>query len=139
MTLTKNLKLLVSDSLIYGISGILTRFIGVFLTPIYTRVYSPSDYGIIGVLTNGYFLISIILVLALDNSTARWFYDTEITKERKIIINTWLWFYLVFSLLAAVFFIVTADFWTNLLLPEYPESSYFIKLLAWSLPMLVWS
>src|SRR5690606_14200887 len=30
-------------------------------------------------------------------------------------------------------------FWTHLLLPEYPESSFFIKLLALSLPMLVWT
>lgn len=138
MSIKSSLKLLVSDSLIYGLSGILTRFIGVFLTPIYTRVYSPDDYGVIGILTNSYFLISIILVLALDNSTARWFYDTEVTSERKKIINTWLWFYLIASVGTAIFFVFTADFWAGLILEGYSKGPYLIKLLAITLPLLVW-
>lgn len=138
MSIKANLKNLLSDSVIYGLSGVLTRFIGVFLTPIYTRVYSPDDYGVIGVLTNGYFLISIILVLALDNSTARWFYDTEITSERKKIINTWMWFYLVASAMAAIFFVITADFWADLILEGYSQGPYLVKLLAITLPLLVW-
>lgn len=138
MSITKSIKNLASDSLIYGLSGILTRFIGVFLTPIYTRVYSPDDYGVIGILTNTYLLISIILVFALDNSTARWFYDTSVNSERKKIINTWLWFYLSFSLFAGVFFIFSAEFWAALLLEEYSNGAYLVKLLAVTFPLLVW-
>nr|WP_255502093.1 polysaccharide biosynthesis C-terminal domain-containing protein [Algoriphagus sp. AK58] len=124
--------------MIYGLSGILTKFISVFLTPIYTRVYSPEDYGVIGILTNAYFLVSIILVFALDNSTARWFYDSSDFSERKKIINTWLWSYLVFSIVACLFFFFSADFWANLLLKEYSNGIYLIKLLALTLPLLVW-
>jgi O-antigen/teichoic acid export membrane protein len=138
MSIKGSLKVLASDSLIYGLSGIFTRFIGVFLTPIYTRVFSPDDYGIIGIITNGYILISIILVFSLDNSTARWFYDTEKTFERKKIINTWLWFYLSVSLLASFFFYFTADLWAKFFLDGYFNGGLLIKLLAISLPLLVW-
>jgi O-antigen/teichoic acid export membrane protein len=123
--------------MIYGLSGILTRFIGVFLTPIYTRVYTPDDYGVIGVLTNAFILITIFLVFAMDNSTARWFYDTEVGEERKRIINTWLWFYLVASLIATIFFFFTASFWAELVLDDFEGGSYLIKLLALTLPLLV--
>ncbi|PZX57775.1 O-antigen/teichoic acid export membrane protein [Algoriphagus ratkowskyi] len=137
MSVLKNLKNLASDSLIYGLSGILTRFIGVFLTPIYTRVYTPDDYGVIGVLTNAFILITIFLVFAMDNSTARWFYDTEVSEERKRIINTWLWFYLFISVIATVFFFFTANYWAALVLDDYADGAYLIKLLALTLPLLV--
>ncbi|MFN4993034.1 MAG: hypothetical protein ACK5FU_00070, partial [Bacteroidota bacterium] len=100
MSIQKSIRSLVSDSLIYGMAGVISRFIGFFLTPLYTRVYSPADYGVLGILNNGYLLVTIILILALDNSTARWFYDTDDYADRKSSINTWLWFYLFFSLAA---------------------------------------
>ncbi|WP_226389667.1 lipopolysaccharide biosynthesis protein [Penaeicola halotolerans] len=138
MSIGNSIKNLISDSFIYGISGILTRFIGLFLTPIYTRVYSPDDYGVIGILSNSYVLISIILVFALDNSTARWFYDTTVTSERKKIINTWTWFYLGFSLLVSIFIFFSSEFWASLLLEEYSNGTYLVKLLAVTFPLLVW-
>lgn len=137
MSVLKSLKNLGSDSLIYGFSGILTRFIGVFLTPVYTRIYTVEDYGVIGILTNSYMLVSVVLVLAMDNSTARWFYDTEISEERKKIINTWLWFYLGASLLASIFFLFTSSYWAELILQDYADGAFLIKLLALTLPLFV--
>ena len=132
------LKSLFSDSIIYGISGVLSRFIGIFLTPLYTRVYLPSDYGIMGMLNNGYALVTIILVFALDNSTARWFYDTDNTLERKRTINTWLWFYLVFSMIACVVFYLTAPGLSSLMFNDVNDGVTYIRLLGLALPMMVW-
>jgi O-antigen/teichoic acid export membrane protein len=86
---------------------------------------------------NAFILITIFLVFAMDNSTARWFYDTDLTDERKKIINTWLWFYLVASLVASIFFFLTSTFWAGLLLDNYADGAYLIKLLAITLPLLV--
>ena len=36
------------EFVIYGVSGALSKIIMVFLVPIYTRVLTPSDYGILG-------------------------------------------------------------------------------------------
>lgn len=132
------LKSLLSDSVIYGLSGVLTRFIVVFLTPFYTRVYSPGDYGIMGMLNNGYSLVTILLVFALDNSTARWFYDTEDISERKKIINTWLWFYLTMSIITCAVIYFVAPFLSHWLVGDPESGVIYFRLLAFSLPMMVW-
>lgn len=129
---------LLSDSVIYGLSGVLSRFIGVFLTPLYTRVYAPDDYGILGVLNNGYTLVTIILVFALDNSTARWFYDTDDTLERKKSINTWIWFYLGFALIAALGLFSFSHQLSHVLFKNVQDGYLYIRILAVTLPVALW-
>lgn len=137
MTVIKNLKNLASDSLIYGLAGIATRVMGVVLTPLYTRVYAPEDYGVFGLVNNAYSLIALVLILGLDNSTARWFYDTEDYEYRKKIISTWFWFYLVLSVMFAVFFFFTASYWSQFISYNAEESIQYIQILAFSLPVSV--
>ncbi len=43
----KYLKRLVGDSLIYGLSGVISKMIGIFLVPVYTRLFLPDDYGLL--------------------------------------------------------------------------------------------
>ena len=93
----KYIKQLAGESAIYGASGTLARIIGIFLIPVYTRIFSPSEYGVmalIGTLTS---LFAIFVVLGLDNSSARWFYDTQDTKHRKSTISSWFWCQFVVS------------------------------------------
>lgn len=139
MSVLRNLKSLASDSLVYGVAGVITRFLGILLTPLYTRVYDPEDYGIFGLINNGYALITIILIFALDNSTARWFYDSKEYQKRKSVINSWLWFYFFFSLAAGVLLFFTAGVWSDLLFDGLAESITYIRLLAFNLPIVVLS
>ena len=44
---------LAKGSLIYGIGGVLQKFIGFFLLPFFTRALNPEDYGV-------YALVSLI-------------------------------------------------------------------------------
>lgn len=98
----------------------------------------PSDYGILGMLNNGYALITIILVFALDNSTARWFYDTDDNQDRKHTINTWIWFYLLFSLILAGILYFLAPFFSDLFLNGSKEGVVYIRILSVSLPLMMW-
>ncbi len=77
MSVSGHIKQLASESMIYGISGTIARSIGIFLIPIYTRIFSPSDYGIIALITALTGMIGMFIVLGLDNSSARWFYDSD--------------------------------------------------------------
>lgn len=138
MSKAKSIKALASDSVIYGLSGVISRFIGVFLTPLYTRVYSPDDYGIMGVLNNGYTLVTLVLVLALDNSTARWFYDTNDKYDRRKSISTWVWFYLMFSIVAAVTLFSLSKQLSSLLFNGVGEGYVYIRILALTLPVMLW-
>ncbi|MDR7130530.1 O-antigen/teichoic acid export membrane protein [Algoriphagus sp. 4150] len=137
MTVLKNIKNLASDSMIYGLAGIATRVMGVLLTPLYTRVYTPDDYGVFGLVNNAYSLIALLLILCLDNSTARWFYDTEDYGYRKKIISTWFWFYLLISFIFAAFFFFTAAYWSQFIVYNSEESIQYIQILAFSLPVSV--
>lgn len=95
----KLLKQLLGESAIYGLSGMASKIIGVFLMPLYTRVLLPSDYGELNLINNTFLLLSLFLVFGLDNSTARWYYDSENEDERKKTVASWFWFQLFFSVL----------------------------------------
>jgi O-antigen/teichoic acid export membrane protein len=91
MSIAKYIKQLGSETVVYGISGTLSRFINFFLVPLYTRVFTPADYGIIGILTSLLGLVATFIVLGLDNASARWFYDTQDTTKRQQVIGSWFW------------------------------------------------
>ena len=39
------LKSLAGDSLIYGVAGVISRFINILLVPVYTRIFAPPSQG----------------------------------------------------------------------------------------------
>ncbi len=104
MSTGKQIKELGKDTLVYGLSATVTRFIGIFLVPLYTRVFLPADYGIIAMITAFYGLITTFVVLGMDNASARWFYSftQDDIGNRKRVISTWFWFQGLVSVLTAV-------------------------------------
>lgn len=97
---------LASDTLIYGISGVVTRFIRIFLVPIYTRIFTPSDYGIISLVTTTMMVMGLFSVLCLDSGAGRWYWDTEDLKKRKTAISNWFWTQLAISLALCIIIII---------------------------------
>lgn len=91
MSVRKYLKQLAGESAIYGVAGVMGTFIGIFLVPIYTRIFTPSDYGVISLLGVFAGLVAMLAVLALDNSAAIWFYDTDDLADRRTTISSWFW------------------------------------------------
>jgi O-antigen/teichoic acid export membrane protein len=77
------LRTLFSDSVIYGLSGVISRFIGIFLVPVYTRLFTPEDYGVLSLVGSSLAVVSIFVGLGLDNSAHRWFWDTKDEQDRQ--------------------------------------------------------
>ena len=102
------LKRLFGDTIIYGLSGVISSLISIFLIPLYTRVFQPADYGVIALLTTTSVLLNILLIFSLDNSASVLFWDKEDEKERKITFNSWFWF-LIFVGLAASLIIIASS------------------------------
>lgn len=101
----KHMRQLGAESFVYGISGVISRFIGFFLMPIYTRVFAPEDYGVISLVATTMAVVSVFVVLALDSAAGRWYYDTDDLAERKNTLASWAWCQLGASLaLAAAIF-----------------------------------
>jgi len=101
----KLIKQLAGESIVYGLSGIINKFISVFLVPLYTRILLPSDYGVLNLVNTTFYFVAIFVVFALDNSAARWFYDSDNTEERKKPIATWFWVQLIISVFICLLFI----------------------------------
>lgn len=103
----KYFKQLAGDSLIYGISSVITSFISLLLVPVYTKIFSPTEYGVLNLVNVTFFLLNIFVVCGLDNSAAYWFWDKTELIERKRTFASWFWF----QSLASVFFaLITITF-----------------------------
>lgn len=97
------LRQLVKDTGIYGITGIISRSISIFLVPFYTRVLTPSDYGIIDIIAVVSAIVSVTVPLELTQAVARFYADGSTIEESKIkVASTGLCFtvfsFLIFSL-----------------------------------------
>lgn len=86
------LKKLLGETLIYGLSVALSSLVGFFLLPIYTRSFTPSEYGAIAMVNTSTTLIGIFVVFGLDNSSAIWFWEKPEPEERSRTFSTWLVF-----------------------------------------------
>jgi O-antigen/teichoic acid export membrane protein len=122
----QQLKQLASDSLIYGLSGVVTKMIGILLVPIYTRIFLPDDYGIITLITTTFFLIGVLITFALDNSAARWFYDSSNVTEQKKTFAVYIWFQFATATVIAIIVIIVSYFFASHLIHKDNAPIYLI-------------
>ena len=101
MTSGRRIKELAVESAVYGLPSILQRFVGILTVPIFSRILSPADYGILGVMQSVLVFVTVLVVLGVDNSVALYYYDAKDDEERKQTVATWIFFYLGVSTLAA--------------------------------------
>lgn len=80
------------DSVIYGLANLLSGSIGFVLIPLYTRVFSPLDYGIIDILGAFASLAGVTVALEISQSVARFFPEAETDDHKTAYASTALWF-----------------------------------------------
>lgn len=76
------LKQLGKDSLIYGIGGVLAKGVSFFLLPIYTRIFTPADYGTIEMLSVISSFLAAILVMGMDSAQSMYFFKYKDEGQR---------------------------------------------------------
>lgn len=79
------------ESLIYGVSGMLQKFIAVLLVPLYLLLFLPQETGQQSLVVTVVTLLSALAVLALDNAAHTWFWQTEDKEDQRTTIATWFW------------------------------------------------
>lgn len=85
------LKQLTKESLVYGLSAVASRFINFIMIPLYTRVFSPEDYGVMSLVITTMTIVSVLAIMALDAAAGRWYWDTNEQVEQKSTIASWVW------------------------------------------------
>lgn len=90
-------------SAIYGSSQLLLRGLSVLLLPFYTRILSPSDYGVMETVGIAVAFLTTALPLEISQAVGRFYTDSRDDRERRAFASTGLWFTLaVFSIFALV-------------------------------------
>lgn len=80
------LKKLGKDSLVYGIGGIIARAMGFFMLPVYTALFSPSQYGTIEMVSVIIGFLGAFTVMGTDSAQSYYFFSrNEDTYKREIV------------------------------------------------------
>lgn len=89
---------LARDSFVYGLSRAGAAFVGLILLPVYTRAFSPSEYGVVELIAPGITLLVLITGLQIESGVARYYHEVD-GKPRRILISTGLLLRLPFPVL----------------------------------------
>jgi len=71
------LRQLGKDTLIYGIGGIAARALSFFLLPVYTRLFTPADYGAIEMMTIAGLFLAALMTMGLDSAQSYYFFEQK--------------------------------------------------------------
>ncbi|MFC2056484.1 flippase [Chloroflexota bacterium] len=124
-------KRLVKDSFIYSIGRIASTAIGFFLIPLYTRVFTPADYGTIELLLtfNGFLLA--FLVLGTDRAQTRYFYESEQKEYKREIVSNILCFRMLWGALVIIICMIAASAFNQFLFKgDVPTTYFYLVFLA---------
>jgi O-antigen/teichoic acid export membrane protein len=138
MGVASRLRQLGGETVVYGLSNTLLRFVSLFLVPFYTRVFTPADYGVMSVLGAAVALLTTFTVLGLDFASGRWYYDTADESRRRSIISSWFWIQLTVSTTIAVLVHAFAGEVSFLLL-DSREYALLVILAVWTVPLWTFS
>ncbi len=80
------LKRLARGSLIYGVGSVLQRFLTLLLLPLFTRVLTPEDYGVIAIIGLLSVALTGVFTLGTGNSLGVLYFQEEETARRPAIV-----------------------------------------------------
>jgi O-antigen/teichoic acid export membrane protein len=108
MSLGAQLGRLGRHSAVYGLGGLVSRILAVFLLPLYTRYLDPQDLGQVGLVVALSAVAVTILRLGISSAFFRFYFDAEDEAGRMLVVRTCFWFTLAMGLLGLLLGVVFA-------------------------------
>jgi O-antigen/teichoic acid export membrane protein len=93
---------LAQHSAIYGLGGLVSRFVALLLLPLYTRYLTPADYGAVETLVALAAILATILRLGIASAFFRFYFDSTETAHRLRVVRTSFWFTMTMSTVGLV-------------------------------------
>jgi O-antigen/teichoic acid export membrane protein len=90
--LAQQIKRLLSQSLIYGLGGLVARILSVLLLPLYTSYLHGRDYGRVETLTALTAVLVVVLRLGISSAFFRFYFDSTELAHRVRVVRTSFWF-----------------------------------------------
>ena len=92
MSLAFQIRRLARHSAIYGLGGILSRLLAVFLLPLYTSYLGTEGFGKIEIVTALSTVLVIVLSAGISSAFFRFYFDSKDPERRILIVRTAFWF-----------------------------------------------
>ena len=86
------MKRLGRHSAVYGLGGIVSRVLAVFLLPLYTRYLDRADLGAVGLVVALSAVLVTILRLGISSAFFRFYFDSTDVARRLLVVRTSFWF-----------------------------------------------
>lgn len=113
------------DALVLAIGTMSTSALAFFMMPLYTRVFSTEEYGIIEIVNITAQMVGIIMALGMPSAFNRDFLQISDTEEQRMeTLSTSFLFISVFSFFVCVVAFALSNYlasWLNLVNPEVPS------------------
>jgi O-antigen/teichoic acid export membrane protein len=127
---------LTKESIVYGLGQAVGRGLQMLLVPLFTRVFSPAEYGVIDILALVTLIAAFLIVMGTDAALARFFYEPGDEIERISLVSTLALWRLGLSLTIAALLWLCAPVLSNLILAS-PDYVKYVRISALSLPFTV--
>jgi O-antigen/teichoic acid export membrane protein len=80
------------DTLIYGVGDVFVRAAAVITIPVYTRIFSPQEFGTLSFVLTAALLLSAIVIVGGDSAYSRYFFASPDFESRRVLTTTWFTF-----------------------------------------------
>jgi len=121
---------LLKESALYSLNAIASPFIGIILVPIYTRIFSPDEYGIIELITTITVLLTIFLIAGLENGIGRYYVDTGSPDDKREIASTGISYLALTALIVITVLMAFSNYLNSLLFHSGDYSTVLLVALA---------
>ncbi len=103
------LKSLSKDTLIYGSSTIIGRFLNFFLIPFYTHKFLPAEYGIVAILYSYIAILNVFFSIGLESGYMKFASTLETGTKKQNFSNPYIIVFLNSLFLSALIFIFSSQ------------------------------
>ena len=97
------------DTLIYGVGDVIVRAAAVITIPVYTRIFSPEEFGTLSFVLTAALLLSAVVIVGGDSAYARYFFATDEHRARSVLTTTWFSFLTLEATLVAALLLPFTD------------------------------
>jgi len=125
--LSKDLKKTFGHAGIYAVGVFLNRAVSFLMLPIYTRLLTPADYGIMEILELTVDVVSIVTGMGILQGLFKFYYQTDNEQDRKKVVSTIFLLIIAFYAISCTAGVLLSDFITGLVFHSH-EYTYFVQI-----------
>ena len=125
-------------SFTYFVAMVVTRGLNLFLTPVYVRLMSPEEYGIVGFSTSLMPALAVLFGLCAHGAASRLYYSTPDDGQRERLVGSVLSFILVMPLVLATVVEIAGSLGLVTFFRSVPYSPY-LRIIVWASVFIVYA